>query len=357
MLDRILAVVRKEVRQTLRERRMRLVLFVPPLIQLLIFGFAVNLDVDVARIAWMDGDGTPASRELREAFAGSPRFLIAATPASGAELDRMLDRGEVQAAVSVLAGFEADLRRGRTAHIQLLVDGSNSNTAAIVAGYATQAASHLAASPVRTRVWFNPDLQSRIYFVPGVIVNILLLVTVMLTSMAIVREKEIGTMEQLLVTPIRPIELIAGKALPFTAMGFVNLAFITTAAHFVFAVPIRGSLPLLAVCALLFLMTALGVGLFVSTVSETQQQAMMSSFLFFMPAFMLSGFAFPVRNMPAAAQAISYLNPLRYFLEIVRGIFLKGSGVNELWTQMAALAVFGVLILSASALRFRKRLD
>ena len=381
MWERILVIFRKELLQTMREPRMRVLVLVPPMIQLVIFGYAVNLDVDQARIAWMDRDQSPESRELRREFTGSRRFEIVAYPANDAEVSRLLDRGEVQAAVSVPAGFGADIRRGRTGGVQILIDGANSNTASIDASYASQVAARFAAAvrverlnerrvgqleavnpgipsiSARTRVWFNPDLQSRNYFVPGVIVNILMIVTVMLTSMAIVREKEIGTMEQLMVTPIRPMELMIGKALPFAGVGMLNLTMITVVARLVFGVPIKGSLLLLGLCGALFLMTALGAGLFVSTVSATQQQAMLSSFLFFMPAFMLSGFAFPVRNMPLAAQYLSRVNPLRYFLEIVRGIFLKGSGVAELWPQMTVLALSGVLILGASALRFRKRLD
>jgi ABC-2 type transport system permease protein len=206
-------------------------------------------------------------------------------------------------------------------------------------------------------VWFNPLLYSRDYFVPGVVVNIVALVTMMLTAMSIVREKEIGTMEQLMVTPIRPIELMVGKLLPFAAVGLVEVAFITIAAFVVFGVPFQGSPLVLLLGAALFILTTLGMGLFMSTISETQQQALMSSFFFFMPAFMLSGFAFPIRNMPVAVQYLTYLNPVRYMMEIVRGVFLKGIGVEVLWPQMLALLVYGVAILVFSALRFHKRLD
>jgi len=209
----------------------------------------------------------------------------------------------------------------------------------------------------RSRVWFNPELKSRVYFVPGIIVNIIMLVTVMLTAMAIVREKEIGTMEQLMVTPIRPIELILGKTLPFAGVGLVNMIMITVAALLIFNVPLRGHWPALLVSTILFLMTTLGSGLFISTISQTQQQAMMSSFFFFQPAFMLSGFAFPVRNMPEPVQWLTYLNPARYFMDIVRGVFLKGTGFEVLWPQMTALAVLGVTVLLLAALRFHKRLD
>ncbi len=283
----------------------------------------------------------------------------------------------------VLPGFARDIHRGRTASVQLLVNGSNSNIANIVAGYANSivgrfasdvaeeqtrerlagsmapTALHIAAPQVNleSRVWFNPELKSRNYFVPGIVVNILMQVTLMLTAMAIVREKEIGTMEQLMVTPIRPIELMLGKTLPFAMVGLVNMVTAAGAAILLFQIPYRGSVLLLFACSLLFLMTSLGAGLFVSTISRTQQQAMMTTFLIFQPFFLLSGFTFPLRNMPISIQYLSLLNPVRYFIDIVRGLFLKGSGVDVLWPQMLALAIFGVTILTLSAMRFRKRLD
>jgi ABC-2 type transport system permease protein len=209
----------------------------------------------------------------------------------------------------------------------------------------------------RSRVWFNPDLYSRNYFVPGVIANIIMMVTLMLTALGIVREKEIGTMEQLMVTPVRPIELMLGKTLPFALVGLLDMTLITVAAFLVFHIPLHGSFLLLLFCAVLYLMTSLGAGLFLSTISHTQQQAMMGSFFMSTPAFMLSGFAFPIRNMPVAVQYLTYLNPIRYFIEIVRGIFLKGAGVEVLWPQMAVLTVYGITVLSLSAMRFQKKLD
>lgn len=382
---RVFEIVRKEFRQTLREPRMRALLLGPPLAQLLIFGYAVNLDVDQVKVAWIDQDRTPASRELRAAFVGSRRFQVVAAPASQRDGVRLLDKGEVQAVVAVPPNFARDLNRGVAASVQALVDGSNSNTAAIVSSYAGQVIARFAAAQlgaeqrhklvgptvasggpiglavpaidVRTRVWFNPDLLSRDYFVPGVVVNIITLVTIMLTAMAIVREKEIGTLEQLMVSPIRPFELMVGKTLPFAVAGLFQVALVTTAALLVFSIPLRGSVLLLLVASVLFLMTTLGIGLFVSTISQTQQQALLGSFFFFMPAFMLSGFAFPVRNMPLPVQWLSYLDPVRYFIQIVRGIFLKGSGLAALWPDLLALLVYGSLILTASALRFHKRLD
>jgi ABC-2 type transport system permease protein len=383
MWERIRVIIRKELIQALREPRMRVLLFLPPMIQLIVFGFAVNLDVDHVRIAWMDMDRTPLSRELRARFEGSGRFDVVAQPESEEDVQRVLDRSEAQAVVRVLPAFERDVRRGRPTEVQVLVDGTNSNTASLVSSYAgsilaefSSSASAMVqnsriltrspASPVaaavpqvvpRTRVWFNPDLHSRNYFVPGVVANIIMMVTLMLTAMAIVREKEIGTMEQLMVTPVRPIELMLGKTLPFAVVGLLDCALITSAALLIFHIPFRGSVLLLFCCSLLFLMTSLGAGLFLSTISHTQQQAMMMNFFFSTPAFMLSGFAFPIRNMPVAVQWLTYLNPLRYFVEIVRGIFLKGVGIGVLWPQMAALTIYGVLVLSLSALRFHKSLD
>ena len=380
---RIREIVRKEFRQAFREPRMRFVMVMPPLIELLIFGFAVNMDVEHAQIAWMDLDGTPESRELEARFRGSPYFEIKRRPATDGEAQELLDHGAVLAVVRVLPRFGGDLKAGRTSSVQILVDGANSNTASIVSNYATQVVQGYsntiqvertrqkmagrtaegavnAAMPrvtAQSRVWFNPELRSRNYFVPGVVANIISMVTLILTAMAIVREKEIGTMEQLMVTPIRPLELIIGKTVPFAVVGMGNMIMITVAALVVFHVPLRGSVVLLAGCTVLFLMTTLGAGMFLSTISQTQQQAMMASVFYFLPAFLLSGFAFPIRNMPEGIQWVSYLNPMRYFMEIVRGVFLKGAGAGVLWPQMAALGALGLGTLLVSALRFHKRVE
>ena len=383
MWERIGVMLRKEFIQALRDPRMRILLFVPPVVQLVVFGFAVNLDVDHARIAWTDMDRSPLSRDLRERFEGSGRFDVVAMPRNEEEAQQALDRGTAEAVVRVLPGFERDVRRGRQTEVQVLVDGTNSNTASLVSSYAADiiagfssdvmagqqkvrvltrsagAAVNVSFPDVtaRTRVWFNPDLYSRNYFVPGVVANIIMMVTLMLTALAIVREKEIGTMEQLMVTPIRPLELMLGKTLPFAVVGIVDLVLITAVALVLFHIPFRGSPLLLLACSVLFLMTTLGAGLFLSTISQTQQQAMMANFFFSMPAFMLSGFAFPIRNMPVVVQWLTYLNPLRYFMECVRGIFLKGVGASVLWPQMVCMAVYGVTVLGLSAARFHKKLD
>jgi ABC-2 type transport system permease protein len=387
MWERILVIVHKEFIQVLREPRMRILLFLPPILQLIIFGYAVTLDVDHARIAWMDMSRTPESRALRARFESCGRFDVVAFPGSEEDVQHLLDRSDVHAVVAVLPEFARDLARGKTAQVQVLLDGTNSNTASLVSAYTAGVIAEFAKDmspdepknqpPIRlivrgsegagkqvswridssTRVWFNPDLRSRNYFVPGVAANILLMVTLMLTAQAIIREKEIGTMEQLMVTPMRPIELIVGKTLPFALVGMINMLLVTGGALMIFRIPFRGNFLLLMFCALLFLMTSLGAGLFLSTISNTQQQANMGSFFFTTPAFMLSGFTFPIRNMPAAVQYLTYLNPLRYFMEIVRGVFLKGVGISILWPQMAILTLYGVAILGLSALRFHKKLD
>jgi ABC-2 type transport system permease protein len=385
MIERLRVIIRKELLQALRNPRMRVMLVMPPVLQLIIFGYAANLDVDTTRIAWMDMDHTPESRELLDQFRGSGRFEIAATPETPAAMTALLDRSQVDGVVRVLPGFARDIERGRTASVQVLIEGTNSNTASIVSSYAQQVVARFSREKLEAvqrsklvgrtmasggplqiavprlsseaRVWFNPDLRSRNYFVPGVVVNIITLVTLMLTAMAIVREKEIGTMEQLMVTPIRPIELMIGKTVPFAFVGLFDVALVVTAALLLFHVPFRGSALVLFLSTMTFLLTTLGAGLFISTVSRTQQQAMMATFLFFQPFFLLSGFAFPIRNMPTAVQYLTYLNPVRYFLEVVRGIFLKGSGLEVLWPQLLAMTVFGVTILVLSAARFHKKLD
>jgi ABC-2 type transport system permease protein len=383
MWERILEIIRKEIRQTLREPRMRGILIGPPLVQMIIFGYAVNMDVERVRLGWMDLDQTVESRELRHRFTSTPYFTLTAEAGSEAQAQRLLDSSDVQAVLRIAPGYGRDVQRHKRTEIQLLLDGSNSNTASIVAGYANGILARLnqdllgkmqreklvgrtrdgpvllrmpSVQPER-RVWFNPELRSRNYFVPGVIVNIITLVTLMLTAMSIVREKEIGTMEQIMVTPIRPIELMLGKTIPFAVIGMANALFVTLIGLLVFHVPLRGNFFLLGFASALFLLSTLGFGLFLSTISNTQQQAMMGAFMFFEPAFMLSGFNFPIRNMPEVVQWVTYLNPLRYFMTIVRGIFLKGSGIDVLWPQMGMLAIMGSLILVFSAMRFHKRLD
>jgi ABC-2 type transport system permease protein len=381
--DRLRHMLIKEFIQILRDPRMKAVIFVTPLVQLLVFGYAVTTDVTEIPTAIADFDGTAHTRELVRRFESSGYFRVVRHVDRAASLRDLLDRGTVRAAIQFGPEFTRDLERGRPATLQVLVDGTDSNTASVVMDYASRIVAEynreaaarslavrragldpsVAAPPplggidLRARAWYNPDLRSRYYNVPAVIAIIIMLTSLLLTAMAVVREREIGTMEQLMVTPIRPAELILGKTLPFALIGFFDVLLVTVVAVLWFTVPIRGSLALLFGATALYLMSTLGIGLFISTVSQTQQQALMSTFFFFLPAVLLSGFMFPIANMPEAIQWLTYVNPLRYYLVIVRGIFLKGSGPAVLWPQMLALAGLGAAVFAVSTLRFRKRLE
>ncbi len=375
MRERIQQMLVKEFIQVFRDVRMRLVIFVVPVFQLIIFGYAVTTDVTHVRTAVYDLDNTVASRELVSQFAGSGYFDVVAHISNDRQAEDLLDRGKVSAVLRMDRGFEGALRSGRTAPLQILVDGTDSNTAGIVLAYSARitgrfsrqvllqrAGSQWGAVRIpgqvdfQTRAWFNPNLESRNFYVPGVIAFIVTIITLLLTSMAVVREKEIGTMEQIIVTPITPLEFILGKTVPFALISLVDVIVVTAVGVVWFDVPVRGSLPLLFFSVVLYLLTALGVGLLISTVSQTQQQAMMTTFFFNIPAMLLSGLMFPIANMPAAVQALTYLNPLRYILVIIRGIFLKGVGIGILWPQMLALALMGLATLWLASRRFRKTL-
>jgi ABC-2 type transport system permease protein len=382
MWERLKHMLVKEFVQIFRDPRMKPVLLGTPILQLFVIGYAVTTDVTNVATAVLDFDRTQETREIVRRFESSGYFRIVRRVEDPREVRRLIDQGEVKAALQFDPGFTRDLVRGPTAVIQVIVDGTDSNTASVVMDYTNRivnqivrerlqaalaarsaASGSLAVSlrslpsiELRSRAWYNPDLRSRNYYVPGVIAILIMLTLMMMTAMAIVREREIGTMEQLMVSPIRPVELILGKTLPFALIGFFDVALITTMAVFWFVIPVRGSLVLLYAATGLFLLPVLGIGLFISTISRTQQQALMSTFFFFQPAMLLSGFAFPIANMPEAIQYLTYLNPLRYFLVIIRGIFLKGNGVDVLWPQMLALFLLGISVLTASTLRFHKRL-
>ena len=375
MGERVLAILRKEFRSVLRDPRMRFVILGLPVLQTLIFGYAVTLDVRHVRLAVVDRDGTPASRELVARFTGSACFDAVAFPPNEAAARALIDAGEVAALLQINAGFAEGLLAGRAMPVQLVVDGADSNTARYVLNYATQIAAAAnaslaaetlrrragpAAAPaspeLRPRVWFNPDLESRNYYVPGIIAMLVMLIGLMLTSMSIVREKETGTIEQIMVTPIRPVEFIVGKCAPFAVIGFLDTALVSAVGLFWFEIPFRGSFALLLLGTALFLLSTLGIGLFISTVSRTQQQAMMTTFFFFFPAMLFSGFIFPITSMPEAFQWLSLADPLRYFLVIIRGVFLKGVGADVLWPEMAALLAMGVAVMGFAVSRFRKTL-
>lgn len=365
-LRRTFEMVRKELRQVFRDPRMARVLFVAPILQLMVMGYAVSTDVRHTRLMLVDQDGSAASRELLSSFTAGGYFDLAERSSRPADLVDALDHGRVIAGLVIPAGFSRDLAAGH-ATVQLVFDGTNSNTATIAKGYAERIVSTFAlartalgrapALDVRLRAWYNPDLESRNYNVPAVIGALLLLVCQLMTALAVVREREIGTLEQLLVSPLRAHELILGKTLPFAAIGLVDLGLISTVALLWFEVPFRGNPLLLVGASLLFLLCALGLGLLISTVSSTQQEAFLSSFLIFMPTLLLSGFMFPVSSMPKIFQWMTLVNPLRHYLTIVRGVFLKGVGAADVGPQLLALALIAATLLTLAVARFARARD
>jgi ABC-2 type transport system permease protein len=369
-------IIVKEFLQLKRDPRMLVVSFLAPVIQLMLLGYAATTDVKEIPMLVCDQDRTSKSREFVEQFVNSGYFVIEGEVYSLDKIDRNIEDGHVWLALVIPRNFSNDLLAHRTPSVQLDADGSDANSANISIGYASQIISTYSRSivtevrkqfprlsqPARVdpeiRVWYNPDLTSRNFMVPGVLALVLMIITMTLTALAVVKEKEIGTLEQLMVTPIKPYQLIIGKLLPFVIIAGLDVMLVILVARFWFDVPLQGSVALLLGLSGLFILTTLGLGLFVSTISRTQQQAMMTAqFFFFMPFMFLSGFAFPIENMPQAIQYITYLIPLRYFIVIIRGVFLKGIGIRELWPQAVALLAFGVTIFTLSVLRFRKRLE
>jgi ABC-2 type transport system permease protein len=375
MFNRVRYLFVKELIQVLRDKRLRVTLIFPPLIQLIIFGYAANLDVKDIRTALRDLDQSAESREIVSRFTSSKYFAIVAFPRTPKEIEGLIERGDVALALDIPSGFSRKLKKGDTASLQILVDGSESNTAMIALGYINRILSDYstmvlvkrlnragmvgfeeAGVGVEHRTWFNPNFESRLFFIPGVIANIAFLIPIILTAMAVVREKEIGTLEQIMVTPLRSWELVVGKTLPFALLGLLDVVMIALIGVFWFGVPLRGNPSILLLGNVLFLVSSVAIGLLISTMSSTQQQAQISTFFFAMPAFILSGFVFPLENLPLWIQYLTYANPLRYFLVIIRGVFLKGNGLDILWPQMLALAILGGLMILMSSLRFQKRL-
>ncbi|NWF93262.1 MAG: ABC transporter permease [Syntrophaceae bacterium] len=375
MFSRVRYLFVKELIQVFRDRRLRVTLIFPPIFQLIVFGYAANLDVKNIRTAVRDVDQSVDSRDLISRFGSSKYFKIVSYPKSPKEIEDLIRRGDIVLSMEIPSGFSKRLKKGETATVQIVLDGTESNTAMIALGYVGQILGDYSASmmvqrlnregmvrfeeagvDLHHRIWFNPNLESRLFYVPGVIASIAFLIPIILTAQAIVREREIGTLEQIMVTPIRSWELVLGKTLPFAMIGLLDVIMIALIGVFWFEVPLRGNPLLLLSGTVLFLMNSVGVGLFISTISATQQQAQISTFFFMMPAFILSGFAFPIENMPVWVQHLTYVNPLRYFLVIIRGVFLKGIGLDILWPQMVALAVLGGLTILLASLRFQKRL-
>jgi len=369
---RIRELVRKEFIQLFRDKKNRPLLIISPLVQLIVFGYVVTTDVRDIRVGLVDRSRTPESRRLMDAIDGNKTFRITHYLNDPKELDDLLFRRKINMGFIIPPDFSAKIRRGDTAEVQILVDGSMSNMAAIRISYTATLLERFNSQLIhelyprridygeidgRIRTWYNPNLDSQYFYVPGIVAFLVMLLSLLLTSMAIVREKEAGTMEQLIVTPLKPFELILGKTIPFIMIAQAQMIMVIVFAVLWFKIPLVGNAFLLLGATCIFLLSTLGIGLFISTVSRTQQQAMMTNFFFILPFFMLSGFVFPISNMPAGIQWLTYLNPLQYFLVIIRGIFLKGTGFDILWPQFLALAVLGGLVFAGAVNRFRKRLD
>lgn len=377
MVRRILHMLIKEFLQLRRDKWARFQLIAPPIIQMLIFGYAATFEVNRVSTAILDFDHSQESRELSSRFTGNERFEISGVPSNRTQARDLIDRSRVAVAIQINPQFAELLRKGQTAPLQVVVDGTNSNTALIALDYVGQIVAQfgddyqrdymnrvapnyrpfLPTVQMEQHPWYNPDLNSQWFFVPGVIGSLTLVTILNLTAFAIVREREIGTLEQIMVTPIRPIEFILGKTVPFFFVGLAEVALVTVAGTLWFSVPFRGNLLVMLLGSSLFLISVQAVGLLISTLCSTQQQAFASGFFFLTPAFTLSGFAFPIASMPQAMRLLTYLDPLRYYLVVLRGIFLKGTGLAVLWPQMFGMALLGAILLAISVLRFHKSLD
>ncbi|MFA5857533.1 MAG: ABC transporter permease [Elusimicrobiota bacterium] len=378
-MERFWYIVKKEFILFTHDPKMMVLSFISPIIQLVIFGYAVTTDIrNIKTVIW-DNDGTYESRGLADKFIHSEYFRITGYARDENQFESSIQTGRSVIGIHIPSGFERNIKRGRSAEVQVIVDGSDSNVSNIGLNYAQQIVNTYAEKFIEqtikprliqmgtttnmpkitaeVRIWYNPTLKSANYMVPGVLSLILLLLTSILTSMAITKERETGTMEQVIVTPVRPWELMIAKIVTPALVGFMDVIIIIITGKIVFAIPINGSLTLMFATSLLFLLTTLGLGLFASAVSQTQQQAMMTAFFLMLPQMLLSGFMFPIENMPEIIQYSTYLLPLRYFLVIVRGIFLKGVGVDILWPEILALAIFGVVILGLSSALFKKQLN
>jgi ABC-2 type transport system permease protein len=373
MILRTLSLIRKEFLHILRDPRTLFVMLVMPIIQLVLLGYAATTDIQHLRTAVADGDKSPASRELVDAYRASNYFDIALYVESEQQLEYLVDSGQVRAGLIIPAGYDEAVTTGEQVQVAFVIDGSDPSVATTVFA-ASQSVGQaqsmrimertmgidpddLPGVQVRPRVWYNPEMKSANFMIPGLMGMILYFFTALFTSMSIVREREQGTIEQLIVTPIKPLELIVGKIAPYVFVAFFDVLEILTIGVFWFGVPIRGSLGLLLGLSALFLLTSLGIGIFISSVANTQQEAMLLAFVTMFPSIFLGGFFFPIEAMPGWLQVITYVIPLRYMLVVIRGIILKGVGLQILRQEVVALAIFGVAIMLLAATRFRKRLE
>jgi ABC-2 type transport system permease protein len=387
----LISMIKKEFSQVLRDNRMRGVVFGPPIIMIILFGYAINMDVNSVSLAVLDEDKTAMSRGLIDKFTGSGYFYFHSYLSSDKELTPLMDRGKVDAYMHIRQGLSKNFKTGRISEIQVIIDGTDSNRGAVINAYVNEimqgyfigkylerikteviyrSSAFTSSQPgeaaglvmsrgvqIVDRAYFNPTLMSKYYFLPGVIGFIVSLITVMLTSMSIVKERESGTMEQIVVSPIKPVEFIMGKTIPFAIIGFIDMLIVTLITIFWFDVPFNGSFLFLFFAGFFYILCSLAVGIFISTISRTQQQAMMSFFLYFLPAMLFSGFVFPIYSMPEIIQIISYANPLMYFIVIIRGVFLKGVGITVLWNNILVLLGIGVVLLYISTRRLSRRME
>ena len=373
----ILNIIRKEFLQLKRDPKMFAIVLIAPVFQLIFLGYAVNMDVEKVPTVIFDQDRTETSRDLLQRFSGNRYFEFVEQVDNYNDFQYSIESGEAWLGIVIPYDFEKSIVRNETGKLQAIFDGSDGNKASIISGYLQKVITTYSVelldskmkkhgkfrSPISTvepeiRAWYNPELVTRDYMVPGIVGLLLSIITLILTSLAIVKEREIGTLEQIIVTPIKPTQLIIGKLIPFAILGFVAVIIVLLAMTFVFNLPPRGSILLLFFSTFLYILSTLGLGIFVSTVSKTQQQAMMLAiFVVLLPMTFLSGFAFPIENMPVIIQGITYAIPLRYFMTIIRGIILKGIGVSELWFELSMLLAIGIFVLTLSSLRFQKRMD
>ncbi len=364
----IRSLARKEFLALMRDKRSRIVIIVPPIIQLFIFGFAATYDLNDVPVAVYNEDSGGASRELLARIEGSPHFSVLHRIGSDAGIAPLIDDRKVLLVVRFSKRFSADMARGDPASLQIVIDGRNSNTAMIALNYLRSVVldfnrdwqqRHGQTGPPATlemRAWYNENLQSRWFIVPGIVGSLMLVVTLLVTALSVAREREQGTFDQLLVTPLRPLELLVGKAIPGMVIGLLEATLIIVLMVWFFEVPLRGSLPALYLGILLFLAATVGVGLMISSIAVTQQQAILGAFLFVVPAIILSGFTTPIANMPEVVQWLTQLNPLRYFLVIVRGVTLEGDGFALLFHQFWPMVIIAAATLTMAGWLFRHRM-
>ena len=373
----IIHIIRKEFLQFKRDPKMFGIILIAPIIQLIFLGYAATLDLNTVHTIFYDQDKTTTSRNFIEEFMSSGFFQIDHYADNYEDVQTYIEKGKSLVAIVIPKDFEKKINRRETTQLQAIFNGSDGNSASIAAGYIAAITTTFSKQIVKdfmdvsgrkistvgkisaeARVWYNPELKTRNFMVPAIVGLLVSIVTLILTSLAVVKEKEIGTLEQLIVTPIKPLQLIIGKLVPFLILGFVSVTIVIVAMNIIFGIHVRGSVVFLFFSSFLYILSTLGLGLFVSTVSKTQQQAMMIAiFAVMMPMIYLSGFAFPVENMPKIIQYISYAIPLKYFITIIRGVILKGNGFVQHWFDATMLLAMGILILFFSALRFRKRLE